>query len=137
MKYTQTLLEAAREILEGRIKIAPVSGFKKEVTPREQKVLSTILNTLPNDYEISNAKYFDSGNKGIAFETIGETFFIIFKAPYMGKDDLVRGEVVLQQKGQTKPFFRLAGPNDLNKEFPSTSDYSKIARWLNDMVTYD
>jgi hypothetical protein len=133
--HQRTLLESAREILEGKVTIAPVSGYKKEVTPNEQKVLSTILNTLPKEYEVTNAKFFDSGNKGVSFKVDGQEYFIMYKGTRMGSDDLVRGTVELQVKGQPKAFFRLIGPDTLNKDFPSSSDYGKVARELHDMVS--
>ena len=115
--------------------IAAPTGYGSELDPRSKKVLDSVFATLAPKYlkNIENAKYFNGGNVGVSFNIKGRKtpqWNLMFKAPRMGSDDIVRGTLILQATGDYNPTELIRSPDSLNAAFPSPADLGKMAKTL-------
>lgn len=70
------------------------------LSDKEKNTLSTLLNkTFGKSSDIKDAKYFNSGYKGISFKYKGQTYFLVYSGGVVGLEDQTLGYISLQREG--------------------------------------
>lgn len=120
--------------------IAQPTGWGSELDPRSKNVLDSVFAALTPSIlkNITNAKYFNSGNVGVSFsikDNKSPQWNLMYKPSRMGSNDLVRGTLVLQASNAHVPAELIRAPDSINNSFPSHGDIIKMAKKLTDILT--
>jgi hypothetical protein len=129
----RNLIRASQTVLEA-VKIAP--PFNGADIPKNiAATLTQILNSVVDKKKkIKNARFFNSGYIGVVFNVDRDEYFLMMQNTRMGRDDIVRGDLVLQKRGESKPMLKIIAPDSLNSQFPSMGDLGKMVRAVSDLL---
>ena len=141
MQYKQnSIFEAAAKILstpiEEKLRIAPfVGGYGREMSPKVQETLQTILDSVVDkEGKITHAQFFSSGYTGVSFKIGNVEYTLTLSLTRMGADDIVPGNLTLSKTGMLKPILHLKGDDSLNAKFPNMGDVGKMSRAISNLL---
>ncbi len=141
MQHKQnSIFEAAAKILSTplteKLRIAPfVGGYGREMSPKVQETLQTILDSVVDkEGKITHARFFSSGYTGVSFKIGNVEYTLTLSLTRMGADDIVPGNLTLSKTGTLKPILHLKGDDSLNAKFPSMGDVGKMSRAISNLL---